>query len=65
VDLELSSEQQALRDAAREFAEGELAPHAADWDEKKLFPVDTLRAAAALGFAGTLPTSPSTTWSPG
>jgi hypothetical protein len=37
---------------ARAFAAAELAPHAARWDEDKHFPVDTLRQAAALGFAG-------------
>ena len=30
----------------------ELAPHAADWDERCHFPVETLREAARLGFAG-------------
>jgi len=29
-----------------------MAPHAAEWDEKGIFPVDALRKAAALGFAG-------------
>ena len=34
------------------FARDELLPHAAAWDEAKHFPVDTLRRAAELGFAG-------------
>jgi alkylation response protein AidB-like acyl-CoA dehydrogenase len=29
-----------------------MMPHVRDWDEKEIFPVDALRAAAALGFAG-------------
>ena len=29
-----------------------MAPHAQAWDEKSVFPVETLRAAAALGFGG-------------
>ncbi len=29
-----------------------MMPHARDWDEGEIFPVDTLRAAAALGFGG-------------
>jgi alkylation response protein AidB-like acyl-CoA dehydrogenase len=37
---------------ARKFASDKLAPHAAEWDEKEIFPVETLREAAALGFAG-------------
>ncbi len=52
MDFELSEEQRAFQDMARSFAETELAPHAAEWDERCVFPVATLRAAAALGFAG-------------
>src|SRR5215472_15067988 len=52
MDFALSEDQRAIEDAARAFAEAELAPHAARWDEEKHFPVATLRAAAALGFAG-------------
>ena len=51
MDFELSEEQRAIRDAARSFAEAELAPHAARWDAEKIFPVETLRQAAGLGFA--------------
>ena len=52
MDFALSEEQQAFRDTARDFAQQEMAPHAARWDEEGIFPVDTLRQAAALGFAG-------------
>jgi alkylation response protein AidB-like acyl-CoA dehydrogenase len=52
MDFEPSEEQRAFREMARSFAETELAPHAAEWDERCIFPVATLRAAAALGFAG-------------
>ena len=52
MDFELSGEQRAFQESARSFAETELAPHAAEWDERCIFPVATLRAAAALGFAG-------------
>ncbi|HEV2365126.1 MAG TPA: acyl-CoA dehydrogenase family protein [Caulobacteraceae bacterium] len=48
----LSEDERAIRDAALAFSEAELAPHSARWDEDKRFPVDVLRAAAALGFAG-------------
>lgn len=51
MDFELTLEQQAIRAAARSFAEAELAPNAARWDADKVFPVDTLRQAAGLGFA--------------
>jgi alkylation response protein AidB-like acyl-CoA dehydrogenase len=52
MDFAFSDDQRAIEDAARAFAEAEMAPHAARWDEEKHFPVETLRAAAALGFAG-------------
>ncbi|MDJ0683313.1 MAG: acyl-CoA dehydrogenase family protein [Alphaproteobacteria bacterium] len=52
MDFTLSEEQVAFQDMARSFAEREMAPHAADWDEGSIFPEETLRAAAALGFAG-------------
>jgi hypothetical protein len=52
MDFALSDDQRALEDAARAFAEAELAPHSARWDEESFFPVETLRQAAGLGFAG-------------
>jgi hypothetical protein len=52
MDFVLSEDQRAIEDAASAFAAAELAPNAARWDEEKYFPVETLRAAAALGFAG-------------
>lgn len=52
MDFALTEEQRAIQDTARQFAERELLPHAARWDEEAIFPIDTLRAAAGLGFAG-------------
>jgi alkylation response protein AidB-like acyl-CoA dehydrogenase len=52
MDFELSEEQRAFRDVAREFARLEMAPHARDWDENCTFPVEALRKAAELGFGG-------------
>jgi alkylation response protein AidB-like acyl-CoA dehydrogenase len=52
MDFSLSEEQAAIRDMARDFAAAEIAPHAVEWDQQKHFPVDTLRAAAALGMGG-------------
>ncbi len=52
MDFELSEEQRAFQETAREFAANEMAPHAAHWDEARVFPEDALRKAAALGFAG-------------
>jgi alkylation response protein AidB-like acyl-CoA dehydrogenase len=52
MDFALSEEQQAFRDTARDFAAERLAPFAAAWDEEKVFPIETLREGARLGFAG-------------
>src|SRR5580658_517204 len=52
MDFELSEDQAAFQAVARDFARTSLRPHAANWDEHRIFPVDTLREAAALGFAG-------------
>jgi alkylation response protein AidB-like acyl-CoA dehydrogenase len=52
MDFSLSSEQAAIQATARDFADAELAPNAIRWDEERHFPVDVLRAAAALGMAG-------------
>ncbi|WP_298956842.1 acyl-CoA dehydrogenase family protein [uncultured Methylobacterium sp.] len=48
----LPEDQVAIRDMARDFAAEKIAPHALDWDERKHFPVDVLREAAALGMGG-------------
>src|SRR3712207_3626034 len=52
MDFSLSEDQRAIEDAARAFAEAEMAPHSARWDEEKHFPVHVMRKAAELGFAG-------------
>ncbi len=50
MDYNLSEEQIAFRDLARQFADAELAPHAAQWDLDSHFPVDVIKAAGDLGF---------------
>ncbi|HEY7298253.1 MAG TPA: acyl-CoA dehydrogenase family protein [Xanthobacteraceae bacterium] len=50
MDFELSEEQRAFQAMARDFARVEMMPFARGWDEKEIFPVDTLRRAAAIGF---------------
>lgn len=37
---------------AREFSEKEFFPNAAKWDREKIFPIESLRKAAELGFGG-------------
>jgi hypothetical protein len=52
MDFNLSEDQQAFAETARQFAESELAPHAAKWDREHIFPKDTIKAAGELGFCG-------------
>jgi alkylation response protein AidB-like acyl-CoA dehydrogenase len=52
MNFDLTEEQRAFQDTARTFARAEMAPHARDWDENEVFPVEALRKAAALGFGG-------------
>lgn len=51
MDFTLSPEQIAIQEMVREFAENEIAPYAAEWDETHTFPMETLRKAAELGLA--------------
>jgi alkylation response protein AidB-like acyl-CoA dehydrogenase len=52
MDFSLSDDQVAIEEAAAAFARDRLAPNSARWDEEKHFPVEVMREAAALGFAG-------------
>ncbi|MCB0965504.1 MAG: acyl-CoA dehydrogenase family protein [Ilumatobacter sp.] len=49
---ELTDEHEMLRSTVREFAEGEIAPHAAQWDVDHHFPVDVVRQMGELGLFG-------------
>jgi alkylation response protein AidB-like acyl-CoA dehydrogenase len=52
LDFTLNEDQVAIVDAAQTFAAAEFAPNSARWDEEHHFPVDVMRKAAELGFAG-------------
>ena len=52
MDLELTDEQRAFAQAARDYAQGELAPHAARWDAEGIFPREAFARAGELGFCG-------------
>ena len=52
MDFELSEDQRAFADTARQFAQAELAPHAAQWDREAHFPRDAIAKAGELGFCG-------------
>lgn len=52
MDFNLNEDQQAYRDAARDFSDKEFAPKAAEWDAGKIFPRDVIAQAGELGFCG-------------
>ena len=48
--FDLTDDQRQIQEMARQFTADEITPHAAEWDEKHIFPRDTIRKAAELGF---------------
>jgi len=48
--FDLTDEQRQIQEMARAFTADAITPNAAEWDEKHIFPRDTIRAAAELGF---------------
>src|SRR5205814_3959260 len=56
MDFRLSDEQKQIKQMVRDFAESEIKPHLAEWDEAQHFPVETFKRAGELGMLGvTLP----------
>ena len=52
MDLQLGEEHRMIRDAARDFAQNEIAAVAAHYDETGEFPYDTIKKMGELGFMG-------------
>jgi short/branched chain acyl-CoA dehydrogenase len=52
MSWELSDEHEMFRKVVRDFAEAEIAPHAAQWDRDHYFPVDVVHAMGDLGLFG-------------
>jgi alkylation response protein AidB-like acyl-CoA dehydrogenase len=48
--FELTEDQLQIQEMARQFTAAEITPNAGEWDEQHIFPVDTIRKAAELGF---------------
>jgi alkylation response protein AidB-like acyl-CoA dehydrogenase len=48
--FDLTDEQRQIQEMAQAFTADALTPHAAEWDEKHIFPRETIKAAAELGF---------------
>ena len=52
VSWELSDDHETFRKVVRDFAEGEIAPHADRWDREHHFPVEIVRMMGDLGLFG-------------
>lgn len=52
TQFDLTEEQYAIQEMALRFTADAITPYAAEWDEKHVFPRDTVKAAADLGFCG-------------
>ena len=49
--FQLNEDQLAIQEMARRFTADRITPFAAQWDEDHVFPRDTIKASAELGFA--------------
>ncbi|WP_321322913.1 acyl-CoA dehydrogenase family protein [uncultured Parasphingorhabdus sp.] len=52
TQFSLTEDQLAIQEMAQKFTADAITPHAAEWDEKHVFPRDTIKQAAELGFGG-------------
>jgi alkylation response protein AidB-like acyl-CoA dehydrogenase len=52
MDFRLTDEQLQIQQMVRDFAESEIKPHLAEWDEAQHFPVETFKRAGELGMLG-------------
>ena len=52
MNVELSEDQVAFQETARQFSDQALAPFAAQWDREHFFPKETIQKAGDLGFCG-------------
>ncbi|GLI97971.1 acyl-CoA dehydrogenase [Sphingobium sp. BS19] len=50
TQFDLTDDQREIQELARRFTADAITPFAAEWDEKHIFPRDTIEAAAELGF---------------
>jgi len=52
TQFSLTEDQLAIQEMAQKFTADAITPFAAEWDEKYIFPRDTIKQAADLGFGG-------------
>ncbi|MDT0581672.1 acyl-CoA dehydrogenase family protein [Brumicola blandensis] len=52
MNFEMTEDQKAFAETAKQFADQELAPNAAKWDADHYFPIEAIQKAGELGFCG-------------
>ncbi len=52
MDFSLTDDQMAFAQSAKQFAQKELKPHAAEWDRTSHFPIDVIKQSGDMGFLG-------------
>ncbi|MFK7840682.1 MAG: acyl-CoA dehydrogenase family protein [Sphingorhabdus sp.] len=52
TQFSLTEDQLAIQEMAQKFTADAITPHASEWDENHIFPRDTIKQAAELGFGG-------------
>jgi alkylation response protein AidB-like acyl-CoA dehydrogenase len=52
TQFSLTEDQLAIQEMAQKFTADAITPHASEWDEKHIFPRETIKQAAELGFGG-------------
>lgn len=52
MDFALDEELLAMKEAARDFTQKEIVPHADQWDEEHYFPIEVVRKMGELGYYG-------------
>jgi alkylation response protein AidB-like acyl-CoA dehydrogenase len=54
MQFDLTEEQVEMQRVLRDFAEKEIGPHAARWDEEQKFPIEVIKKLGQLGFLGVI-----------
>lgn len=52
--IELTENQQIVKDTIRDFAENKIRPNVMEWDEKQEYPIEVIKELGELGFLGIL-----------
>ena len=52
TQFSLTEDQLAIQEMAQKFTADAITPHAAEWDEKHVFPREVIKQSAELGFGG-------------